>query len=170
MRHASVRNIAKEAGLSLGALRHYFTTQDELLAFAMRLVKERVTARILEVTALPLPPKDKALRILFELVPADRDRMAEMEVWFAFIYHARFGEGAGAASPEDDGIREGLARIVYYLAQEALLKPGLDPEAETERLYALVDGLALHAMLNPERLDGARIERVLAGHLASICV
>ncbi len=33
-------NIAQEAGLSLGALRHYFTTQDELLGYAMILVKE----------------------------------------------------------------------------------------------------------------------------------
>ena len=34
---ATVRKIAQEAGLSLGALRHYFATQDELLRFSMEL-------------------------------------------------------------------------------------------------------------------------------------
>lgn len=48
MEGASARNIAKEAGLSLGALRHYFSTQDELLVFAMKLVQEKVMARYRE--------------------------------------------------------------------------------------------------------------------------
>ena len=32
-RKATVRNIAEEAELSVGSLRHYFTSQAELLAF-----------------------------------------------------------------------------------------------------------------------------------------
>ena len=43
---ASVRTVALEAGWSPGALRHYFATQSELLAFAMRLVVERIEGRI----------------------------------------------------------------------------------------------------------------------------
>ncbi|MGM0975119.1 MAG: TetR/AcrR family transcriptional regulator [Bacillota bacterium] len=35
---ASVRKIAKEAGLSAGSLRHYFSNQSELLAYSMNLV------------------------------------------------------------------------------------------------------------------------------------
>ncbi|MDF2713560.1 MAG: transcriptional regulator, TetR family protein [Paenibacillus sp.] len=31
--HASIRAVAANAGLSPGALRHYFSTQDELLLF-----------------------------------------------------------------------------------------------------------------------------------------
>ncbi len=46
LERASVRNVAREAGLSMGALRHYFGTQDELLAFAMRLVIERARGRM----------------------------------------------------------------------------------------------------------------------------
>ncbi|CAM5209993.1 HTH-type transcriptional regulator BetI [Ureibacillus acetophenoni] len=67
---ASVRSIAKEANLSLGAVRHYFNTQDELLEFAMQLVRQ-VTERILEHTEKPLPPKEIALNMLMELIPSD---------------------------------------------------------------------------------------------------
>ena len=43
---ASVRNVAQEAGLSMGSLRHYFSTQSELLCFAMQLVGDRAQARV----------------------------------------------------------------------------------------------------------------------------
>lgn len=92
MEGATVRNIAQEAGLSLGALRHYFTTQDELLGYAMTLVKEKAAARINEVAMKDLPPKEKAVRLMLEIIPTDEETMAEMEVWFAFTAYARHKE------------------------------------------------------------------------------
>ncbi len=43
---ASVRAVAREAGLSMGSLRHYFGTQSELLIFAMRMVMDRIERRV----------------------------------------------------------------------------------------------------------------------------
>lgn len=62
MEGASARNIAKEAGLSLGALRHYFSTQDELLAFAMKLVQEKVTDRIKDIAVRDLLLRKKCCK------------------------------------------------------------------------------------------------------------
>src|SRR5690606_41716840 len=42
----SVRKVAREAGVSPGSLRHYFTSQSELLAYALRMVGERIEQRI----------------------------------------------------------------------------------------------------------------------------
>src|SRR5690606_24288902 len=81
---ASVRSIAKEANLSLGAVRHYFNTQDELLEFAMQLVEEQVMERIVEHTKNPIPPRELALNILMELIPT-QDRIIEMQVWLEYI-------------------------------------------------------------------------------------
>lgn len=167
MKGATVRKIAEEAGLSLGALRHYFSTQRELLAFAMNLVKERVNARIDAIIMRDLPPKEKIVAILLELVPVDNNKMAEMEVWFAFTFY-----GKNAEEPFDaqyDGIFTGMSNLIEYLDQYGLLRDDLDKEVESERLYALVDGLAMHAMLEPERLDGKRVVRVLTHHIDSIC-
>src|SRR5690606_13354205 len=43
---ASVRRIADEAGLSMGSLRHYLRSQDELIVYTMRLIRDRVRDRI----------------------------------------------------------------------------------------------------------------------------
>jgi len=168
MEGATVRNIAKEAGLSLGALRHYFSTQDELLEFAMNLVIKRVTERINKIALNELPPKEKILQILLEIIPTDSEKMAEMEVWFAFVAYARHKKDAFDA--KHDGIYDGLRNLIHYLDQAKLLKKNLNTELEVERLYSLVDGTAMHALLDPTRLDKDRIHKLLVYHLNSICI
>ncbi|MBW4082272.1 TetR/AcrR family transcriptional regulator [Paenibacillus sp. S150] len=167
MKGATVRKIAQEAGVSLGALRHYFSSQHELLAFAMNLVKERVNARIAAILGLGLPPKEKVTRVLLELIPVDDTTMAEMEVWFAFVFHLKYADEEYAEL--NDEIYPGIRRLVDYLDRQGVLRQDLDKDNEAERLYALVDGLALHAMLEPERLDKQRIICVLTGHMNAIC-
>lgn len=163
-----MRNIAAEAGLSLGALRHYFTTQEELLAYAMKLVKERASERINAIIAMDLPPKRKLLRILLEIVPVNETTTAEMEVWFAFtFYHRRKPESFEA---KHDGVYDGMKKLIDFLTAHRLLRPGLDAEIETETLYAIVDGIAMHALLEPERVTKERVERVLTRYLDDICI
>lgn len=169
MKGASVRNIAKEAGLSLGALRHYFSTQDELLTFAMKLVKDKAAARIMEIAVLDLPPKDKVLKILLELVPVDNEKMAEMEVWFAFTFHTRY-MAEDVFDAQHDGIFIGIKKLIDNLESHNQLRTGLDKTIEAERMYALIDGIAMHAMLEPERVNSERIENVLTYHINSICI
>ncbi|CEH28792.1 TetR family transcriptional regulator [Aneurinibacillus migulanus] len=168
MEGATVRKIAKEAGLSLGALRHYFSTQDELLVYAMQLVKEKATARITEIAMQDLPPKEKILNIMLQVVPVNDETMAEMEVWFAFTAYFRHKQDTFDA--QHDRIFVGMQKIIDYLDQFNLLQKNLDKEIEAEKLYALIDGLALHTMLEPQRVNKDRIVRVLVHHLNSICV
>ncbi|MDF1508402.1 TetR/AcrR family transcriptional regulator [Robertmurraya sp. DFI.2.37] len=167
MEGATVRNIAKEAGLSLGALRHYFSTQDELLEFAMNLVIERVTKRIKKIALKELPPKEKVLQILLEIVPTDTESMAEMEVWFSFVAYARHKEGFDA---QQDRIYDGIRNLILYLDQERILRKNLNKEMEMERLYSLVDGTAMHALLEPKRLGKDQIYELFVYHLDLLCV
>ncbi|MFK8850395.1 TetR/AcrR family transcriptional regulator [Streptomyces sp. Ac-502] len=56
---ASLRDVAAEAGISLGRLQHYFRTKDEMLVFALRyietLAQERIRARIEALDGEPTP-------------------------------------------------------------------------------------------------------------------
>jgi len=70
---ASVREVAREAGLSTGSLRHYFGTQAELLIFAMRNVMEQVERRVAAVQR-PNDPLAAAKLVLAELLPLDDER------------------------------------------------------------------------------------------------
>lgn len=167
MEGATVRNIAEEAGLSLGALRHYFSNQDDLLVYAMTLVLERATERIESVIRQDLSPKDRVMAVLLEIVPVNEETLAEMEVWFAFMAYVKHRKDE--LDVPGDGIWEGVQKLLGYLDASGLLREGLDLDLEMERLYALIDGIAIHAFFEQERLDADRITKTIRYHIDSVC-
>ena len=163
---ASVRNVAREAGLSMGSLRHYFGSQTELLAFAMRLVTARARRRVEALDLSTCGPRQAVERVLSEVLPLDDERRAEAEVWLALTGKALVDPTLRVLRREADGGLRGLcAWSVRALAEADETALGLDVDLETERLYALVDGLAVHAVVRPEQTPAARISAVLSRHL-----
>ncbi|MGH3504569.1 MAG: TetR/AcrR family transcriptional regulator [Nocardioidaceae bacterium] len=164
---ASVRTVAREAGVSPGSLRHYFATQAELLAFAMRQVDTRVRARIARIDAEGAPA-ETVLRYCVEVLPLDDERRTEAEVWLALT-------GAGLSDPAlrqvrdetDAGIHELCSSLTWAMVRAGLLTVDR-AEVEASRLWALLDGLALQLLLSPGRTtpDGALV--VLRHHLADL--
>lgn len=159
---ASVREVAREARLSTGSLRHYFASQTELLAFAMRMVMERVEARAAAI-AEPDDPLQAAIMVLAELLPLDPERQSENEVWLAFTARALIDRTLRQLRDEAyDRLRGACQR---WAAQ--LLPPqSSQVELETERLFALVDGLAVHAAMRPAAADD--LLAVLQHHLSQL--
>jgi AcrR family transcriptional regulator len=164
---ASVRAVAREAGLSSGSLRHYFATQNELLAFAMQLVTDRVRTRIQAIAPSP-DVRAYVETVLAELLPLDAERLSEMEVWLAFT-------GQGLIDPTLRTLRAESARLLLGLCHRLLGElitseegaPGLDLDLEAERLHAVLDGVALHALTMPERVTPDVMRAVIGDHLTS---
>ncbi|MEV5609105.1 TetR family transcriptional regulator C-terminal domain-containing protein [Streptomyces sp. NPDC052225] len=163
LEHASVRNVAQEAGLSMGSLRHYFASQSELMTFALRMVIEGIEERIALVPA-DGDPRLRATRVLTELLPLDDQRRAENEVWLAFT--ARAMTDAELRTLRDEGydmLRAGCRDLVA-----GLIGPGRDPDQEAARLHALLDGLAVHAAMRPDIATPDALRAVIADHLAEL--
>ncbi len=160
---ASVRAVAGEAGLSMGSLRHYFPSQSELHAFAMRLVTDRIRARVEALPATP-DPRRWAIGVLEQMLPLDPDRRAESEVWLAFTARALVDPELGALRDEGwDLLREVCHNLVRRFTDAGPLD--LDLDVEAARLHALVDGLLVHGVQRPARADPATLRQVLARHL-----
>lgn len=168
IQHVSVRTVAAEAGTSPSALRHYFASQDELLGFALQAMMRRVQDRI--EPALPaLRGRDGACRILAELLPLDPERRDEMEVYFAFLGRAHTDPRLTAIRDEAEAAsRTAVRYAVDLLADAGRLGAGRDPGAETDRLYPLVDGLAVHGTLWPAAYPAEHLRKVLYAHLDEI--
>ena len=112
VRAASVRTVAAEAGLSTGALRHYFDDHASLLLFAARHSLELMAARVFGHLAEPdAEPRVAVQACLEELLPLDGQRAAESAVYFGLIDQVRF-------LPEHTAFREvmfGQGRRLYRL-------------------------------------------------------
>lgn len=155
----SVRTVAAEAGWSSGALRHYFPEQADLIASAMALVTERVTARI-----QALEPEgtlfEKVLALVEQLVPLDEERRIEAEVWFSFVTQARLDPRLEELTK--DVFRETRDFLALIVSQAGIR------ESETVRLHALVDGLSIQLLLYPGLLTAEEVHEELARHLRQI--
>lgn len=146
----SIRTVAAEAGISTGSVRHVFPSKTDLLVHATELVGRRARARIQRHLDEP-DPRRLLLSVVEELLPLDAQRRAEMEVTVALIAEAPGNDRVRQVRDESyETVREVCRRLVARLHRDGLTAPALDVEAAATALHAVVDGLALHLLINPD--------------------
>jgi len=168
--HASIRAVATAAGLSPGALRHYFSTQDELLLFIVDyyLTRETDRAERLEISRIPMKA---AKEVLLELVPMDSEKRIAVGVWWVFAIRSLTSTALQAKKDElTDGLHFLTKSVLDLLAKAELLSPSIDIELETFRLAAVVEGLTILALLRPEIYTPETVERIITCHLRELCM
>jgi TetR/AcrR family transcriptional repressor of bet genes len=147
---ANMREIASEAGHTTGVVTHYFRDKRELMAFAFGLMVERSTRRVADAAARSGPTE-----ALAQLLPLDEERRRETTVWLALM-------GASLGDPElarELRQRYRRAREATFPTFRAALKaaaPGEDPDDVADDLMAVVDGLTVDALADPERYPPGR--------------
>ncbi|KZM72545.1 TetR/AcrR family transcriptional regulator [Nocardia terpenica] len=165
---ASVRNIAAEAGMSMGSVRHLFATQQQLLSFAMDQVRQRAWARVEPCLRSPLDSPRRVESVLAETLPLDEQRRTESEVWVSLL-------AAGLTDPQ---LREHAERahadllslerhLLDGLVRAGRLRDDLDLDLEAARLHALLHGLAVD-LVTSSHLAPEQATRILRHHLDSL--
>ena len=190
LERASLREVADEAELAVGSVRHYFASSDELLAHSFGVVVDRIVRRLTAADerlaeVQPGTPEHHqgVLTLLGEFLPLDEERAVDACVWMAFKSAARTKP---FLAPQADRSHRAVAAIVGRIVME--LSSGVGPDAaaaatasddaaadaapdqqrlvtEAERLLATLDGLTLHALLQPEWMTAQMCSDVLESHL-----
>ena len=165
---ASIRNIASEANMSPGSIRHYFASQTELLSFSMMLVSKRVEGR-LRGADFSCDALSSIEMIVEELVPIDDERFAESQVWLSFTGRAISDPTIQSLNQEvHDSISQIFRLILTKMNDRHLLRDAVNPEMEALRFHALVDGLATHGVTRSEKVTSEMIRKVISYHLNEI--
>ena len=139
----SIRAVAAESGWSSGALRHYFATRAELLAFACEQVTARVTERIERLNPSGTA-REQVGAVLAEVMPLDAERRTEASISFSFL-------ALGLGDPLLARVQRQQYAALYELCRHLAGHLPAGGERAARRLHALVDGLSV---------------QVLAGHLS----
>lgn len=165
----SVRNVAAEAGVSAGSLRHVLSTKEAMLVAAVELVVERGTERFrARAESTPVRGRADAIAWLAELLPLDDVRRLELRTHLALMLESSGYPALAAPRQElDDAVRAGCHSVLAACAEAQLLRPGLDLADEAARLHVLVDGLALHLLGPGQPITAGRAEQLLDDHLAA---
>lgn len=172
---ASLREVADEAGLAVGSVRHYFASSQELLLYSFTVVVDRIVARLEAAQAgvEEQSPGSRAhhaaiLTLLGEFLPLDEERAVDSCVWMAFKNAARIKPFLVS---EADRSHRAIAAVVGKVVTELMDDDGggrLGMVTEAERLLATLDGLCMHALLQPEWMTAQMCQDVLEAHLAGV--
>ena len=187
LERASLREVADEAQLAVGSVRHYFASSDELLTHAFAVVVDRIVGRLTDADSLlgDAPPASgeqhaAVLALLGEFLPLDEQRAVDACVWMAFKNAARTRPFLAA---EADRSHRAVAAVVGGLilglagaasveaAADANDAAGLEQQVlvtEAELLLAVLDGLTMHALLQPEWMTAVMCRDVLEAHLEGL--
>lgn len=142
----SVRVVAAEAGLSVGAVQREFRTKDELLRFALDFSIAEVADRFSRIRIGPesLTFAEGMRAVLVDLLPTDDRRRAQARIWAAFYARAAVDPVfARVLADLDAQARGNLALALDYARSQGELAPGPDPEALAELLLVIIDGFWL---------------------------
>lgn len=166
---ASIRRVAAEAGMSSGALRHYFSTQDEMLLFIMNnyLEEGKKRSQNKEWSENPVQAVEE---VLLELVPIDEEKKIETSVWWILALRSLTSDTIKDKKDEmTDGTYELANSMIEILALKGVLSDSMNAELEKSRLTALIEGLSIHALLRPDVYSPEKVKEVIRYHLETLC-
>jgi AcrR family transcriptional regulator len=140
----SLRHVAAAAGVSAGMVQHYFRTKDEMMRFALAVVRERSQVRV-EAAMAALgadPPAREVVRtLLVGVLPLDEESRAYGRVGLAFLAYTAVRPDAA------EDVRADHLQFVSYLA--GLIRDAdrpVDPEAAAAGLLAAMEGLGVYLL------------------------
>jgi TetR/AcrR family transcriptional regulator, transcriptional repressor of bet genes len=151
---ASLREIAREAGCTTGVLTHYFRNKDELLLFTFSYAMRNVAGRMNAHVRGDAGAVERLLAVMSEALPMDEERRLEVLVYFGFLEAAMRDDDLAA----EFGRRyDEWSRLVSGLVAEHLGKRARrEADAIGALLLAVVDGIAVGAVTNPDRFPPAQ--------------
>ncbi len=185
---ATMRAVAAQCGLSVGAIQHSFDSQAGLQRHAMALLVEQAKMRIevmaqadsndmvdesaeraSDVDSCAIASGDQQERVallLEQLLPLDEERYREARAWAMFSNEALFDDGLRAYAAEMNGLIERFYRsCLEHLSECGLVRRGGDLSEEAIALQALLDGLTLRLLAKPASSTAAMARRVLRRYL-----
>ncbi|MGN9811710.1 TetR/AcrR family transcriptional regulator [Micromonospora sp. BQ11] len=137
----SLRHVAAAAGVSAGMVQHYFRTKDEMMAFALSVVRDRSQRRLTEALAAlgeDPPPRLLLRTIIATLLPLDDQSRDDGRVALAFLAYTAVRPEAASTLREDN------AQMTGFIAR--LLPAGPHADDTATGLLALMEGLGLYLL------------------------
>ena len=144
LERATVREVARSAGVSIGTVQYYFPTKDAMLAGAFADVVRRVRER-LKTLELGPDSEDNVLVVLKQILPLDRDREQEARVQLAFAVRALHEPALAVIQHQVLGeLHDALSQVLSSAGSTAQ-----DSRLAAHVALAAADGLTLHALSTP---------------------
>ncbi len=162
----SIREVAAAAGVSIGTVQYYCRSKEEMLLLSFEQTVDRMSGRAAAAVDEGGTVGQALYRALLELLPLDQVRRTESLVYLAFAGKAAVTPALAAVQHAKlEQLRTQCAAAFRRAQQIGEAPADLDADAEAASTAALVDGLLLHVLTDPEGLPPDAAEAALRAHL-----
>jgi AcrR family transcriptional regulator len=146
---ATVRDVAREAGVSTGVIAYYFDGKDDLFAHVLRSASREFRTRLQHARDEARTPRERLLALAEAATPSDEEAERAHALWIDFWARAaRDPALAGLTVRLYDGWRQEIAETVRDGQRAGAFRADADPEAFARGYAAAADGLATHVVLH----------------------
>jgi len=166
----TLREIAKEVGLSLGSVQYYFPKQEDLYEFTMELLYKRTEDRIRNVLVKDQSAFENAVSMLTQMVQVqDAQQRMENDIWAQICFIPN-------KSSEYEQLKNRFHQFVVTFVGEVTEmlydKQCLHSqriEAESKTLSFFMDGLMLNTIIYPDYYNEQIVKEQIREYLCKIC-
>ncbi|NSC25075.1 MULTISPECIES: TetR/AcrR family transcriptional regulator [Streptomyces] len=146
----SLRDVAAEAEVSMGAVQRCFRTKEDMLLFALEHISQGVTERANQRIAAASDPRSASTLLshtLAELALLDEESRTHAHAWLAFTAHAPASAKLAAVLRDTYAkLDDLLCWLIRYGQDTREIPPHIDPRREARTLLALAEGLTVHVL------------------------
>jgi AcrR family transcriptional regulator len=157
----TVREVAKEAGFTTGALTHYFRSKDQLLIEASELSARLVRERMLRAERVR-PALEAVRRVVSLALPLTAETRGYWRIWVGYWERSSYDQDVSRVMRlRYDEWRQRLERLLAHARDEGELPAHVDVRLAAQGLVALVDGVGVQVLLGVGRIPAARQRELL---------
>lgn len=168
----TLREIAKEAGLSLGSLQYHFPRQKDLFGYTMEMLYIRTTDRIEGVIDNDLSEFDNVVNMLTQMTQVhNQEQRMENDVWAQLsLMRDKTPEFTQLVNRYLYSYNEYYKEALKILDDNDHLsnKNGMDDEINTFTIF--MNGLLYETVLFPDKYDEKIVEDQIRAYLSKICL
>lgn len=164
----TVRNVAKEAGFTTGALVHYYPAKSDLFLAASEHAAIIVRPRM-ERDEIEYPGLEGVRHVIYEALPRTAHARSLWSVWLVFWDRAKIDPVIGKLAKERYAEWHGrLSRLFARAQADGEVSLSYDPDLLAQTATILVDGIAIQALRTSARLTPARQTAIIDNWLKSL--
>lgn len=165
---ASIRAIAYELGASTAVVTHYFRNKDELTLFALERAFDMALVDM-QTSTQGLQGIARLERMMLSALPIDTSDVIGWQVWVAFVGYA---VGRDHLMQAHRKRHQRLQNIIFQelldLQTKQLIHSDLDLAFEANAIIALVDGIGIGAVINPEQFRADQQRYIVQRHIKTL--
>ena len=168
---ATLREIAKEADLSLGSVQYFFPKQKDIYMFAMDVIYQRFEERMQKVIQVNQEVFEHAVRMIKQIVQAntEEERM-ENDIWMKFSIMATMNPEYHATKDRSREVNLNFAKdVLMLLHKNEYIHAPIDIEKSANSLTIFIHGLVFESVIYTNLYSDDVIEKEIREYLRMIC-